>query len=125
MPLMKMCKLILGLALGLALLCGAQAWAKRGRWVSQTFTTSGTTENGTRVVATQFVHVASTFLIYNGGSDYVRFGTDTNALNFTIAPTNGFTLPVVPDTMYDLYDFYFRSASASQPVRFMYPIQTE
>lgn len=105
------------------LVAGLTTWAaaKRGRWVSYTFTTSGTTENGTRLTTTQFVHVASTFLLYNGGSDYVRFGMDSNALNFTIAPTNGFTLPVVPDVQYDLYDFFFRSASASQPVRVMYP----
>ncbi len=75
------------------------------------------------MTTTQFVHVATTFLIYNGGVDYVRIGTDTNANNFTIAPTNGFTLPVVPGVEYDLYDFYFRSATATQAVRFLYPLQ--
>lgn len=89
------------------------------RWRQVNCTTSATPNAVTRMVPTNG-YVGRTFLLYNAGGTTVFIGPDTNA-NFTPIPSGtSYQIPFASTDEYDLYDWYMKSATATQVVRVAY-----
>ena len=95
------------------------AFAFMIRWKQVNCTTSATPDAITRIAATNG-YVGRTFLLFNHGTNTVWIGPDTNANFAPIYASTSYQLPFAGSDEYDLYDWYFKSATATQVVRVAY-----
>lgn len=88
-------------------------------WKQVNCTTSNSGGTVTRMTTTNG-YVGRTFLLFNQGVDTVWIGPDTNANFAPVYANTAFQLPFAGNDQYDLYDWYFKSATATQAVRVAY-----
>ncbi len=104
------CVVVLGGLIALPALAAMIAWAQVN------CTTSRTPNAITRIAPTNG-YFGRTFLIYNAGVDTVWIGPDTNANFAPVYASTSYQLPFAGADHYDLFDWYMKSATATQQLR--------